>query len=147
MYIKRPPFKRSIHFFLGFISYQNSYRAYIALGAPVYRLANRYSDERGRAGITKNVITKKCVCVCCGGGGGVVVGEESALEYTGDLKDVIDRLPSKHHYQHDNLIPHLFPLFSSYKSSGENPLNCKLNFNMFDHVLNSHHHFVYKPLI
>ena len=62
-------------FLLGLISYQSSYRAYIALGAPVYRLANRYSDERGRAGIIKNAITEKCVCVCvcvcvCGGGGG-----------------------------------------------------------------------------
>ena len=51
----------------------------------------------------------------CGGGG----GEESALENTGDLKDLINRLPCKPHYQHENPISHLFPLFSSYKSSGE----------------------------
>ena len=76
----------------------------------MYRLANRYSDERGRAGITKNAIMEKCVCV----GGG-----ESALENTGDLKDLINRLPCKPHYQYENPISHLFPLFSSYKSSGE----------------------------
>lgn len=44
-------------------------------------------------------------------------GEESA--YTGDLKDLLTCLASKPHYQYENPISHLFPLFSSYKSSGE----------------------------
>ena len=93
--------------------------------------------------------SRRSVCVCvCGGGGGGVVGRNLLLNIldTGDLKDLIDRLSSKPHYQYENPISHLFPLFSCYKSNGENLLNSKLNFIMFDHVLNSHHHFVYKPL-
>ena len=66
---------------------------------------------------------------------------KSALEYTGNLNDLKDRLPSKPHYQYENPISHLFPLFSSYKSSGEDLSNYQLNFIMCEHVLNSHHHF------
>ena len=61
-----------------------------------------------------------CVCVWGGGVGGVVgvVGGEYALEYTGDIKDLIDRLPSKLHHQYENPISHLFPLFSPIKVAG-----------------------------